>query len=127
MQLTYTDKSSKEEMMATKVKKLKTYGLVGKKPLARFYYKGRHSHPVRRTVLIIEETDTLLTGYEVREGSIQRTPEEALKYVRSYRKDRIVRWGDYSRLRMSSKTFFKRPNRTTLERFPIVSLFLDGA
>lgn len=113
--------------MTTKVKKPKVYDLVGKKPVARFYYKGNHSHPIRRTVLVIDETDTLLTGYELREGTIQRTPQEALDHIKTYTKKKIVRWGDYSRLRMSAKTIFKHPKRTTLERFPIVSLFADGA
>lgn len=112
---------------ATKRKnKTKVYNLVAKKPLARFYYQGSHTHPVRRTVLIIEETDTLITGYELREGSIKRSPRDALGYVRSYRKDRIVKWGDYCRLLMSSKTVLNDPEKTTLERFPIVSLFSEG-
>ena len=105
----------------------KLYNLVQRKPLARFYYKGNHSHPIRRTVLIIEETSTHITGYELRAGKVSRTPLEALKYVRTYSRDKIARYGDYSRLRMSSKGIFKLQAETTLERFPIVSLFSEGA
>lgn len=108
-----------------KTKKI-VYDLVGKRPVARFYYQGNHSHPVRRTVLIIQETPESITGYEIREGLTKRTPQEALHYIKTFTKSKIVRWGDYSRLRMSSKTIFKNPKRTTLERFPIVSLFADG-
>ena len=112
--------------MTTQTKK-KVYEIANRKPVARFYYQGTHSHPVRRTVVIIEETPTALTGYEFRCGNETRTVNEALSEVKTYRKDRIAKWGDYSRLQQSSKTFMKDPNRTTLERFPIVSMFNDGA
>ena len=35
----------------------KEYKLVVEKPVARFFYKGHHSHPIRRTVLIIEDNE----------------------------------------------------------------------
>lgn len=91
---------------------------MAKKPVARFYYQGSHTHPVRRTVLIIEERADMIIGYELREGSTVRTIKEAMKVVKSYRKDRIPNWGDYSRLRMTSKTILKNPQETTLERSP---------
>lgn len=99
------------------------YGIVPIKPVARFYYQGSHSHPVRRTILIIEDNEDTLVGYELREGRIIRDPLEALKCIKTYKKSRIARWGDYSRLRMTSKTALKNPKRTTLERFPIVAMF----
>ncbi len=105
----------------------KTYDLVSSKPVARFYYKGNHTHPVRRTVLIIEDREDMIVGYEVREGSTVRTVPECLETIKSYRKDRIAKWGDYSRLRMSSKTFLKDPDASTLEREPILSMFTEGA
>lgn len=113
---------------ATK-KSRKVYDLVCKKPVARFFYQGSHSHPVRRTVLIIEETATKITGYEVRCGNTVRSVEElkADNTVRTYRKDRIAKWGDYSRLRMTSATFLKDPDKSTLERFPILTMFTEGA
>lgn len=105
----------------------KVYDLVGKLPVARFFYKGSHTHPVRRTVLIIEETPTMLRGYEVREGRAVRDVQEAMTHIKSYRKDRIAKWGDYKRLRMSPKTFLKKPEETTLERSSILSMFTVGA
>lgn len=105
----------------------KTYDLVTKKPVARFYYQGHHSHPVRRTVLVIEDREDMIVGYEIRVGNTVRDPQEALKSIKSYRKDKIAKWGDYSRLRMSSKTFMKNPNETTLERESIMSMFTEGA
>lgn len=109
--------------MATK----KLYDLVMKKPVARFYYKGKHSHPVRRTVLVIEDREDMIIGYEIRVGNTVRSVSEARDSVKSFRKDRIAKWGDYSRLRMSSKTFMKDPNETTLERLPIMTMFTEGA
>ena len=38
----------------------KEYKLVGEKPVARFFYNGHHSHPVRRTVLIIQDNENLM-------------------------------------------------------------------
>ena len=115
--------------MKTKARKqrAKVYPLVQNKPVARFYYQGAHSHPVRRTVLVIEETSETITGYEFRCGNEVRTREEALQHVKSFRKDKIPKWGDYSRLRMSSKTFLKDPEKSTLERFGIVTMFSEGA
>ena len=109
--------------MATK----KIYDLVQKKPVARFYYKGKHSHPVRRTVLVIEDRENMIVGYEIREGDTVRSVLDAQNSIKSYRKDRIAKWGDYSRLRMSHKTFMKDPNASTLERQPIMTMFTEGA
>ena len=109
------------------MKKTKIYDLVANKPVARFYYKGQHSHPIRRTVLIIEEKDNLLIGYEIRSGNEVRSVKEALSCVKSFRKDEIAKWGDYCRLRMSSKTFMKDPESSTLERQSIVTMFTEGA
>jgi hypothetical protein len=105
----------------------KIYDLVAKKPVARFYYQGKHSHPVRRTILMIEETADHICGYEVREGDTVRTGPEAMNHIKTYRKDRIAKWGDYSRLRMSNKTFLKDPKKSTLERESITSMFEEGA
>lgn len=70
-------------MMATQTtqtttKTPKVYDLVERKPLARFYYQGSHTHPIRRTVLIIEETETHLRGYEFRCGNEVRSRTEPL-------------------------------------------------
>ena len=105
----------------------KMYDLVASKPVARFYYKGSHSHPVRRTVLVIDARENMIVGYEIREGDEVRSVEEAVAHVKSYKKDKIAKWGDYKRLRMSSKTFMKNPNESTLVRQPILSMFVEGA
>lgn len=67
---------------------MKEYDVVCEKPVARFYYKGSHSHPVRRTVLVIDETDTLIKGYELRAGSSVCDFKHAP--IRGFRKDKIA-------------------------------------
>jgi len=64
------------------------YEIAHKYPVARFYYQGSHSHPVRRTILVIESTPKLLVGYELREGSTVREFRNAP--IKSFRKDRIA-------------------------------------
>ena len=94
--------------------------IIGKKPVAKFRYKGSHTHPVRVTLLVIENKVNSLTGYVLRSGtevfSMSKAP------IRTYRKDRIARYGDYCRLKMSRKTYFKRDSDSTLERFSILDL-----
>ena len=113
--------------MATTKKKV--YELVSNRPVAKFFYRGTHSHPVRRTVLIIEDTPTKIVGYEFRCGNEVRSVSQALNEnaVKTYRKDRIAKWGDYVRLRQTSKTFLKDPEKSTLERMPILAMFTEGA
>lgn len=113
--------------MATKTKKRRVYDPVPKRPVARFFYQGTHSHPIRRTVLITETTPTLIKGYEFREGFTVRTREQALGKMKSYRRDRIAKWGDYSRLTMYSPGSSKNPDTSTLERFPLLVMFTEGA
>lgn len=125
MQSIYIQTYLKVIPMKTKTE-TKLYDLVNKKPVARFFYKGSHTHPVRRTVLVIQEDETKLVGYEFRCGNTVRTRSEALGSIKTYRKSSIAKWGDYSRLRMSSKTFLKDPDKSTLERASIVTMFSDG-
>lgn len=107
--------------------KKKVYQPIVRKPVAKFYYKGSHTHPVRRTVVIIEDRPDVIVGYEFRVGSTVRSRQEAMKTVRSYKKSRIAKWGDYSRLRMSSKTFLKDPEESTLERCSLLKMLREGA
>jgi hypothetical protein len=109
-------------MSKTAKKNVKSYKPVARLPVAKFYYQGNHTHPVRRTVLIIEDTKEQFVGYELREGRITRSLAEAGKFIKSYRKDRIAKWGDYSRLLRTAKSLKKSPNQSTLERFPIVNM-----
>ena len=106
-------------------KKSKVYEPVAKLPVAKFYYQGNHSHPVRRTVIVVEETKEQLSGYEIREGRVTRPLSEVGRCIKSYRKDKIAKWGDYSRLLQTGKSKKKSANATTLERFPITGIFTE--
>ncbi len=64
------------------------YDLIRANPVARFHYQGNHSHAVRRTVLVIENTRTIITGYELREGNIVRNLKNAP--IKSYTKTKIA-------------------------------------
>ncbi len=98
---------------------MRKYDIVSENPAAKFYYQGTHSHPIRRTVLIIEDLPEMLVGYEMREGNTVRTVKRAP--VKSYRKDWIAKYGDYSRL---PKT--RRSRQSTLARSDLFSLLKEG-
>jgi hypothetical protein len=98
----------------------KVYGILKTQPVARFFYRGtKHSHPVRRTVLVISTNKDLITGYELREGADLRDITEAP--VKSYRKDRIPDWDSYWRLRRYNK------EGSTLKRCSLRNLEKHGA
>ncbi|MCK9458411.1 MAG: hypothetical protein M0R80_02060 [Proteobacteria bacterium] len=67
---------------------MQEYDVVKDLPVARFYYKGNHSHPVRRTVLVIDDTTDVVKGYELRSGIDVRDYKEAP--IKSFRKDKIA-------------------------------------
>jgi len=103
---------------------LMRYEVLKKEPVARFYYKGHHSHPVQRTILVIEETKDVIKGYELRAGSEVRPFKKAP--VRGYRKDKIAlvkQCGKRLRHRMPKNTHVS----TTLERKELLDLIDKGA
>lgn len=98
--------------------------LIKNDPVAKFYYKGSHSHPVRRTVLILEITPNTITGYEVREGKTLRNLNKAK--IKSYSRKKIAKFGDYCRLKMNKKFANKPNNSSTLSRFSYQELLKTG-
>lgn len=96
------------------------YEIVKNSPIAKFYYKGNHSHPVRRTVLVIESKKDFVTGYELREGSITRKLNDAP--VKSYNRTRIAKWKQLGR----NKHRVPGPDRTTFQRFNLLELVKSG-
>jgi len=97
------------------------YETVRERPIARFYYKGTHSHPVRRTVLIIENKPRFLRGYELREGSEVRSLNNAP--VKTYTKSRIAKQSDLG----PAKHREPGPAVSTLERLKLIDLLKIGA
>lgn len=75
------------------------YETIKSNPVAKFVYRGSHSKPVRRTILITENTKDIIKGYEVREGNEVRETDAAP--IKSFRKDKIA--GDGKVTRMSMK------------------------
>ena len=96
------------------------YDVVRERPIARFYYKGTHSHPVRRTIIIIENKSKFLKGYELREGSIVRNLSKAP--VKTYTKSKIAKHSQLGK----AKHRKPGPEITTLERFNLLDLLKNG-
>lgn len=94
-------------------------------PVARFYYQGPgHSHPVQRTVVIIEVTRTKITGYEIRDGSTVRALKNAK--IKSFRRDKIAKIKQCG-TRFRRRTPEKNLSNTTLKRSNWLDLVLNGA
>jgi hypothetical protein len=98
------------------------YEIVKNMPVARFWYKGTHTHPVRRTVLVVEQTKEFIRGYELREGRTIRTAGKAP--VKTYRRDRIAKGVS---LRTDSPIRKLAPNKSTLVRKPLLDIIESGA
>ena len=102
------------------------YSLVRNQPIARFWYQGKHTHPVRRVVAVTDVTPTVITGYELREGNTVRNTL-ANAPVKSFRRDRIatVRQID-ARRKLRRTTPRTRQNDTTLVRENLTTLVTEG-
>jgi hypothetical protein len=95
---------------------MKEYQFVKDSPVAKFFYKGDHTHPVRRVILIVDQDDERITGYELREGSVTRSFKDAP--IKSYRRDRIARIGQIDRRRVLRRNVEDKRtlNKSTLVR-----------
>jgi hypothetical protein len=109
------------------MKAKKEYELVRNQPVARFYYQGTHTHPVRRTVLLIKNktNSNILVGYELREGNKTRTLTNAP--IKSFRRSDVSTYGDYARLRSSKTNKKRKKSETTLTRTNLMGLIRSGA
>ncbi len=90
-------------------------------PVARFYYKGTHSHPVRRTVLITESRPSYIRGYELREGSQTRSLKKAP--VKTFSRNRIATFKQLG----AANHRIPGDNSTTLRRTRLLDLVRTGA
>jgi hypothetical protein len=100
-----------------------SYPVVRSQPVAKFYYQGSHSHPVRRTVLVVENNKNLLTGYELREGSVTRNFDQAP--IKSYRHSKIARIEQCGR-RLRKRTPKDNHQNTTYVRRSLLDLVKEG-
>jgi hypothetical protein len=102
------------------------YSMVRNQPVAKFFYQGNHSHPVRRTVLIVENNPDIITGYELREGNVVRDNLEKAP-IKSYNKSLIAQVKQLDKRRVLRKETPKnRLNNTTLIRRSLDTLVLEG-
>jgi len=93
-------------------------------PIVKFFYKGSHSHPVRRTVVVTKTSEEKIQGYEIREGSVVRTTQvsrdgkvshKTLPF-KTYSKDSIAKIKELDKRRvMYTKTPTKHRSRSTLK------------
>ena len=104
---------------------MKNYKLVNTHPVAKFYYKGSHSHPVQRTVLITESNETHIVGYEVRVGHIIRQPNAAP--VKSYSREKIAKAHSLrAEARDKAIVLSKGPKKSTLKRTRLYDYLFSG-
>lgn len=102
--------------------KQKNYSIVRETPVAKFLYKGNHSHPVRRTVLVIDSNSRYIKGYELREGKTLRNFTDAP--VKTYCKNKIA---TLKQCRKEVRNKVKKGlNSTTLQRVALMDLFQNG-
>jgi hypothetical protein len=91
--------------------------LVRNLPVADFYYKGSHSHPIRRRVLVTDSTRTHLTGFELREGNTTRDVDEAP--IKTFLKEKIATRGECRTDSNARKVGKKRLAESTLIRLSL--------
>lgn len=99
--------------------------LIQQQPVFRFFYKGSHSHPVRRTVLVFKKNRHYITGYEVRNGNEVCSFENAP--VKRYVLGKIARYGQDMKLRRSKINKSRNPQESTLVRSGLREYFRNGA
>ena len=97
------------------------YKITKNLPVAKFWYKGHHSHPVKRTILIIEANREFLLGYEVREGNKVRTLNDAP--IKKFLRKKIAKGQN---LRLDNKLRKEMPKKSTLIRKNIFEIIQNG-
>jgi ABC-type transport system involved in cytochrome c biogenesis ATPase subunit len=103
---------------------MKEYSIVRNEPVAKFYYQGSHSHPIKRTVLVIENTKQYIRGYEMREGAdVRHVISQAP--IKSYKKNKIAKISQ-CRKKVRDRIPNKLHTKTTYERQQLVDLIIKG-
>jgi hypothetical protein len=106
---------------------IKEYPVVRQQTVAKFFYEGSHSHPVRRTVVLIEDRPFQLIGYELREGHDIRPFESAP--IKSYNKGQIATIGQVDQRRKivsEARKQGRSPGTSTLRRNDLLDLAKVG-
>lgn len=90
-------------------------------PIAKFWYKGTHTHPVRRTVLIIESNKNYIKGYELRNGN--KTTVASKAPIKTYSRSKIAK---RENLRAENPLRTKNPQKSTLIRTTLIKIIESG-
>jgi len=90
-------------------------------PVAKFWYKGTHTHPVRRTVLVTESNKEYIKGYELRNGNVIYTASKAP--IKTYSRKKIAKGIN---LRAENPLRRKNPTKSTLIRKPLINIIESG-
>lgn len=93
----------------------------GNNRYAKFWYKGSHSHPVRRTVLIKSMSETYIEGYELREGNRVRSLSKAS--LKKYCRKKIA---CNKNLRLDNPLRRENPNKSTLKIYSNKNIVSNG-
>ena len=101
---------SSSKNKSTSVSITKTNEVKTNEQYAKFWYKGSHSHPVRRTVLIKTMNDQFIEGYELREGNKVKSPNKAS--LKKYCRTKIAQ---HKNLRLDNPLRNQNPNKSTLK------------
>lgn len=98
------------------------FPLIRNLPVWKFYYKGNHTHPVRTTIAVIENTANNVTGYVLRRGNeVCMRLQDA--QIRTFTKSEIA---SYDQIDTRSKKASKS-TRSTLTKHNLVDLIVQGA
>ncbi len=110
--------------MSSRKKVKHTYPVRRNLPVARFYYQGSHSHPVRRTILITESTSRYIRGYELREGSEVRSFLDAP--IKTFTRKKIAKI-EQCGFRLRRRTPPKEHSSSTFQSVGLIDLVKKGA
>jgi len=105
---------------------MKDYPVVRNQPVAKFFYKGQsHTHPVKRTVVLIESHPNYFRGFELREGTDVRPLGRAP--IKSYSRKNIAKIREIdARRELRATTPSAKQDSTTLKRFSFADLVRQG-
>jgi hypothetical protein len=102
------------------------YKLAEGNPIWRFYYQGSNSHPVRRTVAVIEVGKDRVTGYELRHGNNVRGRLDECP-VKSYNLSKIAKIGQLDARRpLRRDTSPRNSTKSTLSKDSLASVLTKG-
>lgn len=103
----------------------KIHPLVRNFPIWKFYYQGNHSHPIRRTVAVIENNRDSIIGYEMRQGNVSHTNLQDAP-IKTFKKTKIAKVRQLDARRpLRRDTYFE--DQSTLTKQSLREYIVEGA